>query len=168
MVSISCSSISISILLSSVVCRFISRKVCFFPLVIVIYPNVFLIIFNRLSLTFLSKWDNLLSYTYHTMVHCFPLIVLLAKYLSYSFNFYPSAFNVCVYKLYHCSANSIQPYIALSTLNYSTFWPFSYLTYCLYYSFILHMMSTKWPRSFRITFYSLASRFASTLLECRK
>ena len=59
-----------------------------------------------------------------------------------------------MYKLYHCSADSIHPYIALSTFNYKTFSPCSYLTYCLYSPFMSHMMSTKCPRSFRITFLS--------------
>ena len=100
-------------------------------------------------------WGFVIVYIPHNGT-LFSIDSFLEKRLSYSFNFYPSAFNVCVYKLYHCSADSIHPYIALSTLKYSTFWTFSYLTYCLYSSFISHMMSTKRPRIFSITFFSAA------------
>ena len=105
-------------------------------------------------MTLESTYEALLSSTYHSMVHCFPLMFLFATHLSYSFNIYPSDFKVCVYKLYHCSADSIHPYIYLSTFKYKTFFPCSYLMYCLYSSFVSHMMSTKCPRSFRITFLS--------------
>ena len=57
----------------------------------------------------------------------------------------------------HCSADLIQTYIALITFKYKTFSPCSYRTYCLYSSFMSHMMSTKCPRSFRITFLSAGS-----------
>ena len=105
-------------------------------------------------MTIESTYEALLSSTYHAMVHCFLLKFLLATHLLYSFNIYPSAFKVCVYTLYHCSDDSTQLYIDLSTFKYKNFLPCSYLTYCLYSSFMSHMMSTKRPRSFRITFLS--------------
>ena len=79
---------------------------------------------------------------------------LFATHLSYSFNIYPSDFKVCVYTFYHFSADLIQPYFSLSTFKYKIFFPCSYLTYCLYYLFISHMLSIKCPRTFRITFLS--------------
>ena len=115
-------------------------------------------------MTLESTCEALLSSTYHATVHCFSLMFLFATHLSYLFSIYYSAFKVCVYKLYHCSADSIHPYIVLSTFKYNIFLPCSYLTYCLYSQFMLHMMSTKFPRSFRITFLSAgisACKYAS-------
>ena len=112
--------------------------------------------------------EALLSSTYHATVQWFPLIFLFATHLSYSFNIYPSGVNVCVYKFYHCSADLIQPYIALSTFKYKNFLPCSYFTYCLYSSFMSHMMSKKCPRSFRITSLSasiLACKYAPGMLN---
>ena len=150
--------------LSSVICMFVPIKVCFFPLVIFISPKCVFIVSKSSSMTLESTCDALFSSTYHATVHCFPLMFLFATHLSYLFNIYPSAFKVCVYKLYCCSDDSIQPYITLSTFKYKTFFPCSYLTYCPYSPFMSHTMSTRCPRSFRITFYLLASRSASTLL----
>ena len=133
---------------------FIPRKVCFFPLVIFISLKCVFIVSKSSSMTLESTCDALSSSTYHSMVHCFPLMFLFVTHLLYSFNIYPSAFKVCVYKLYHCSANSIQPYIALSTLKYKNLFPCSYLTYYLYSLFMSHMMSTKCQRSFSIMFLS--------------
>ena len=140
----------------------------FSPLVIFISPKCVFIVSKRSSTTLESTCDALLSSTYHATVHCFPLMFLFATHMSYSFNIYPSAFKVCVYKLYHCSADSIHPYIALNTFKYKTFFPYLYLTYCLYSSFMSHMMSTRCPQKFRITFLSSgisACKYAPGMLK---
>ena len=138
-----------------------------FYLVIVISPKLFWIFLVDCLRP--SSLCVILFYCLHTTWwYIFSTDSFLATHFSYSFNLYPLAFNVCVKTLYHCSANSIHPYIAFISLNFSTSLPFSYLTYCLYSLFISHMMSKKWPLGFRILFYPLSSWRANMLLERQK
>ena len=59
--------------------------------------------------TFGSMWDILLSSTYHTIVHCFPSIILFTTHLPYGFilKLNPLIFNT--YRIYHKRADYMQP-----------------------------------------------------------
>ena len=97
------------------------KKSCVSPLLITRYTNFFLI-YSRISVTtFGSTCHILLSSTYHTMVHCFPSIILLAVHISYVLILNFKYVKVFAEKLYHNRAYSMHPYIYLGKFTYRTF-----------------------------------------------
>lgn len=69
---------------------YMPRKLIFLPFLIARpgkYPSI---LFMTSSTASCSACDNMLSYTYHAMVHCLPRIVLFATHLSYGLTSKPS------------------------------------------------------------------------------
>ena len=98
------------------------------PLVTLILPNLDSILLIISVTTAGSIWLILLSSTYHTMVHCFSLIVWLATQRPYGLSTKPKSFKVVEYTSYHKSANCTHPYNAPSSCRWRVFLPFSCIT----------------------------------------
>ena len=62
---------------------FITRNLCFLPLDTVMLPNVLAIVSIILVFTLSSTYDDLLSSTYHDILHFLPLMVLFSIHISY-------------------------------------------------------------------------------------
>ena len=104
-----CSFMSTTECLPSSMLRVIPRNLWVFPLVMVRAPNFSLKISRSLLITFGSACNILLSFTYHPIVHCDPLITLLAVHLFYRLISRPMPCKVLAYRSYHNRANSMQP-----------------------------------------------------------
>ena len=82
------------------------------------YPSI---LSKTLVTTDILTCDRMLSLTYHLMVHCLPLMILLVTHLSYGLSLKPSLRRISVYKVYNNNVDSIIPYNAARMSTYKTF-----------------------------------------------
>ena len=105
--------------------NFIPRNSCSSPCVLVMWPNLASMRCTRSVTTVASLWEILLSSTYHTMVHCEPLMLALATHRSYGFKTKPKFCRVSRKRRYHNRGLWTHPYSAFLRCKKRVFFPLS-------------------------------------------
>jgi hypothetical protein len=109
------------------------KHVCLAPYVTTIFPYRASILEMMSLKTDTCTWETFKSSTYQHIVHCFPLIILLATHMSYGFITNPIPSSVDLKSLYHNNALLIHPYDAFCSSTYSSFFPlFAVFAFTIY------------------------------------
>ena len=117
---------------------FVPRSLCFFPIDTVSSPKFADIASMVLEFTCSSMRDTLFLSNYQAIVQCLPSTVIFFMHLSYGLITNPYYLGVFVYRSYHNSAESMQPYKYFNSFSYSTFPPFP----CAHFSYVQVSPST--------------------------